>query len=136
TYDWLFLRTVVTIGYLGWIAYAVTTVIDMFVVAGSVAPARTLTGTIAFSSILAVVYASFIVSSSPLTYYAYAFFPVVFWEEVYARRYSLAKGGKILFGDIRSAGSILTFLLHTVLYVAVIVSLVRMVPPTISMTPS
>ena len=136
TYDWLFLRTVVTIGYLGWIAHAVTTVIDMFVVAGSVAPARTLTGTIAFSSILAAVYASFIVSSSPLTYYAYAFFPVVFWEEVYARRYSLAKGGKILFGDIRSAGSILTFLLHTVLYVAVIVSLVRMVPPTISMTPS
>ncbi|KOS21519.1 GPI ethanolamine phosphate transferase 1 [Escovopsis weberi] len=31
TYDWLFLRALVTTGYLGWIAYAMTTVVDMFV---------------------------------------------------------------------------------------------------------
>ncbi|KAK0947064.1 Glycosyl phosphatidyl inositol anchor synthesis, partial [Friedmanniomyces endolithicus] len=28
TYDWLFLRTLITIGYLGWIAFAFTTAVD------------------------------------------------------------------------------------------------------------
>lgn len=125
TYDWLFLRTVVTLGYLGWMAYAITTVVDMFVVRESVAPHRSVPGIIAFSSILVALCASFIVSSSPGTYYIYAFFPVFFWEEVFARRTSLLRGYQVLFGHIKSAGVIMTFIIHTVLYVAVIESLVR-----------
>lgn len=125
TYDWLFLRTIVTIGYLGWMAYAVTTVVDMFVVRESIPAQRSLAGIAGFSSVLVALYSSFAIISSPLTYYVYAFFPVIFWEEVYARRASLAEGGKVLFGHIKSAGAILTFLIHTTLYVVVIESLVR-----------
>lgn len=125
TYDWLFLRTVVTLGYLGWMAYAVTTVIDMFVVRENAASHRSVLGIIVFSSTLIALYASFIVSSSPVTYYIYTLFPVIFWEEVYARRAILLQGGKILFGHIRSPGAVLTFLVQTVLYVGIIESLVR-----------
>ncbi|PNY23987.1 GPI ethanolamine phosphate transferase 1 [Tolypocladium capitatum] len=123
TYDWLFLRALITIGYLGWMAYAVTTVVDMFVLHESIAPKRTVMGVAAFSSVLVALCASFLISKSPLTYYAYAFFPVVFWEEVYAHRDSLAQGRKVLFGHLDSAGAVATFFFHTVLYIAIIQSL-------------
>jgi phosphatidylinositol glycan class N len=42
TYDWLFLRALVTIGYLGWIAFALTTVVDLHVLHGKTKTSRTL----------------------------------------------------------------------------------------------
>jgi phosphatidylinositol glycan class N len=123
TYDWLFLRALITIGYLGWIAYALTTVVDLHVMNGSLPPSRTLAGALTFSSVLAVLYASFIISKSPITYYAYAFFPVFFWEEVYARRSCLAEGRKHLFGHVNSGGKVVSLLFNGALYVAVIESL-------------
>ncbi|GKT97217.1 GPI ethanolamine phosphate transferase 1 [Colletotrichum tofieldiae] len=92
TYDWLFLRALITIGYLGWTASALTTVVDLHILQGSTQAQRSTGCTIVFSSILAVLFTSFMASRLPLTYYAYAFFPVFFWEEVYARRESLAIG--------------------------------------------
>ncbi|OLN95605.1 GPI ethanolamine phosphate transferase 1-like protein 1 [Colletotrichum chlorophyti] len=123
TYDWLFLRTLITVGYLGWMAYALTVVVGLHVLRGSHPPARTTLGTTVFTSFLAALYAFFIVSKSPVTYYAYGFFPVVFWEEVWARRGSLAEGRQVLFGHIKTGGSVFSFLLSVVAYVGVIVSL-------------
>ncbi|KAF7559448.1 hypothetical protein G7046_g4688 [Stylonectria norvegica] len=123
TYDWLFLRALVTVGYLGWIAYAITTVVSLYVVQGSIPPKRTVLGSILFSSVLVALFASFIISKSPLTYYAYAFFPVMFWEEVYARRACLNQGRKALFGHVQSGGAIVALLINTVIYIAVIQSL-------------
>ncbi|KIE01075.1 phosphoethanolamine transferase class N, partial [Metarhizium majus ARSEF 297] len=123
TYDWLFLRALITMGYLGWMAYAITTVVDMFVVHEVIAAQRTPLGTATFLGVLFALYASFIISKSPLTYYLYAFFPVVFWEEVYAHRQSLYHGRLVLFGHIQSAGSAASLFLHAVFYIAVIQSL-------------
>jgi phosphatidylinositol glycan class N len=117
TYDWLFLRALITIGYLGWIAFALTTVIDLHVLHGKSETSRTFVGTVFFSSILVLLYASFIVSKSPFTYYAYAIFPVAFWEEVYARRNALADGRKALFGDIKSAGGLVMLTLKAAIFV-------------------
>ncbi|WQF80066.1 Putative sulfatase, GPI ethanolamine phosphate transferase 1 [Colletotrichum destructivum] len=123
TYDWLFLRTLITIGYLGWMAFALTVVVGLHVLRGSHPPSHTTTGTTVFTSILAALYASFIVSKSPVTYYAYGFFPVVFWEEVWARRGSLVQGRHVLFGHIKTGGGVASFLLNVVVYIGVIVSL-------------
>lgn len=123
TYDWLFLRALVTIGYLGWMAFALTTVLDMHVLHGNVQPARDGKGLAASMAILIVLYASFIASASPPTYYAYAFFPVFFWEEVYARRQSLVQGRRLLFAHIKPGASLAAFLLNAAIYVAIIVSL-------------
>jgi len=124
TYDWLFLRALITIGYLGWIAFALTTVIDLHVLHGKTETSRTFVGTVFFSSVLVLLYASFIVSKSPLTYYAYAIFPVAFWEEVYARRNALAEGRKALFGDIKSAGGLVMLTLKAAIFVGLIECLV------------
>ncbi|KAF2864515.1 putative phosphatidylinositolglycan class N [Piedraia hortae CBS 480.64] len=86
TYDWVFLRTVVTLGYLGWIAFAFTTAVDEYMLGGRVQVSRTPTLIGAFAAILVGVYSMLLYQDSPLTYYAYVFFPVFFWEEVFARR--------------------------------------------------
>ncbi|UKZ73458.1 Glycosyl phosphatidyl inositol anchor synthesis [Trichoderma virens FT-333] len=123
TYDWLFLRALITVGYLGWIAYAITTVINLYVVPTSTAPKRSTSTVLGFLSILAALYASFIASKSPSTYYAYALFPVVFWEEVYAQRHNLQEGGRVLFGHIESASHIAAFTVNAVVYCTIVVSL-------------
>ncbi|KAI8951049.1 GPI ethanolamine phosphate transferase 1 [Xylaria longipes] len=123
TYDWLFLRALITIGYLGWIAFALTTVVDLHVLQGTTQPSRTIGAVVFFSSILVALYASFVISQSPPTYYAYAFFPVVFWEEVYARRESLARGRRVLLGHIETGARVLSFTLNLVVYVGIIESL-------------
>ncbi|KLU85987.1 hypothetical protein MAPG_05006 [Magnaporthiopsis poae ATCC 64411] len=123
TYDWLFLRALITIGYLGWMAFALATVVDVHVLHGRVAPARDVPGAVIFSSVLLVLYASFIMSGSSPTYYAYAFFPVFFWEEVYARRQTLAEGRRVLFAHIKPGASLLSFVINTAIYIGVIVSL-------------
>ncbi|KAK2027652.1 phosphatidylinositolglycan class N [Colletotrichum zoysiae] len=123
TYDWLFLRTLITIGYLGWMAFALTVVIGLHVLRGTHPPCRTTVGTTVFMSALAALYSSFVISKSPVTYYAYGFFPVVFWEEVWARRRSLVEGRQVLFGHIKTGGSVVSFSLNVLAYVSIIVSL-------------
>ncbi|RDA91945.1 hypothetical protein CP533_6805 [Ophiocordyceps camponoti-saundersi (nom. inval.)] len=120
TYDWLFLRALITSGYLGWMAYALTMVVDLFVLQRSVAPKRTVLSVTFFSSILLTLYSSFFISKSPSSYYAYAFFPTVFWEEVYAHRLSLGRGRAVLFGHVKMGTSALIIGTHFVLFIGTI----------------
>ncbi len=124
TYDWLFLRALVTIGYLGWIAFALTTVIDLHVLHGKAETSRTLTSTAFFSSVLVLLFASFIASKSPITYYAYAIFPVAFWEEVFARRKALVEGKNVLSSNVTSAGGRVILVLKAVIFLGLIECLV------------
>ena len=96
TYDWLFLRALVTLGYLGWMAFAFTFALDQHVFDGKIDATRSPTSTTVFSSIFVALLAFLLVQSSPWTYYAYAFFPVMFWEEVFARRQALSQGKALL----------------------------------------
>jgi GPI ethanolamine phosphate transferase 1 len=125
TYDWLFLRALVTIGYLGWIAYALTTVIDLHVLQGTVAAARNFTTTTIFISILILLYSSFIIDHSPPTYFAYAFFPVFFWEEVFAQRKGCIAGVKVLFGNINGSSDYASFAIQLLVYVGILEALVQ-----------
>lgn len=125
TYDWLFLRVLISLGYLGWMAYAVTSVIDVHVLHGSVASERSSVSLVIFSSILVLLYASFVISESPITYYAYAFFPVLFWEEVFSRRSSLVSGLRLLFAGPDSKKSYLAFGLESAAFIGVLEALVQ-----------
>lgn len=106
TYDWLFLRTLVTGGYLGWIAYALTTVLDLHVLEGKGETKRTSISASFFVSILLSIYAVLYIQKSPAAYYAYAFFPVFFWEEVTARMDSSMVGIKRLITTARETTSL------------------------------
>jgi len=124
TYDWLFLRTLVTIGYLGWIAFAITTVIDLHVLHGTTPTLHNATSVIAFSSVFVAVSSVLFIQRSPLAYYAYAVFPFIFWEEVYARRRALIRGGKVLLGHVQSGSDYRDLVLRSSGFVALLEALV------------
>ena len=100
TYDWLFLRALVTLGYLGWVTFALTTAIDNYMLEGKVEASRTTLSTSLFASVLVALYSFLFIQSSPLTYYLYAFFPIMFWEEVFVRRRALVEGKNKLFAKV------------------------------------
>ena len=102
TYDWLFLRALVTAGYLGWIAFAITTVIDLHVLHGKTETSRKSSTVMIFSTLWVAIFSVLWVQKSPVTYYAYAAFPLIFWEEVIARRGALVAGKNALFGKVKS----------------------------------
>ncbi|KAJ5108903.1 GPI ethanolamine phosphate transferase 1 [Penicillium angulare] len=125
TYDWLFLRTIVTLGYLGWIAYSLTTVIDLHVLHGTSDSHRTTASISFFSSVLVALFSVFLYQSSSWRYYFYGFFPVYFWEEVFARRKALIAGRQIVLGHVRSFKGYVSFGLQLVAFVGVLEALVQ-----------
>lgn len=124
TYDWLFLRTIVTMGYLGWIAYALTTVIHLHVLHGTSDSNRTLPSTMLFSSLLVGLFSVLLYQGSSWRYYFYASFPIYFWEEVFARRKAILAGRDILLGHVRSFRGYLSFGVQLLAFVAVLEALV------------
>ncbi|KAI9754353.1 MAG: Glycosyl phosphatidyl inositol anchor synthesis [Chaenotheca gracillima] len=109
TYDWLFLRALVTMGYLGWMAFALTIVMDLHVVHEKTETSRTLSSNLFFGSLSIGLFSILLVQHSPWTYYAYAVFPIGFWEEIFARRASIRAGKNILLGHVRTAGDYVKF---------------------------
>lgn len=102
TYDWLFLRALITIGYLGWIAFAITTVIDLHVLHQKTEGTRSPLTVAVFGAALIALYSSLWIQKSPFTYYLYVFFPVIFWEEVIARRDVFVASKKQLLGHLQT----------------------------------
>lgn len=124
TYDWLFLRTLVSAGYIGWIVFAITTVIDLHVLKGESETVRTIPSMIVFSSTLVALYSMLFIQKSPWIYYGYAFFPVMFWEEIWARRPALIKGCKVLFEHVSSQADIFKLVLSFVGFFGLLEALV------------
>ncbi|KAI9001619.1 Phosphatidylinositolglycan class N-domain-containing protein [Gaertneriomyces semiglobifer] len=77
TYDWLFLRLIITLGYLGWMAYSITCILSPTPDTSQHPIIQLVTGCVVCG--LAVV---LYLQRSPLIYYAYAAFPLWFWNKV------------------------------------------------------
>ncbi|KAK0324114.1 Glycosyl phosphatidyl inositol anchor synthesis [Friedmanniomyces endolithicus] len=124
TYDWLFLRTLVTAGYLGWIAFAFTTAVDAYVLDGKYDAERTVASITASAAVLVALYGFLFAQMSPLTYYLYSFFPVMFWEEVFVRRKALIAGRNKLFAK-SSRQDMLKLALNFAGYIAILEVMVQ-----------
>lgn len=124
TYDWFFLRALVTVGYLGWIAFAFTTVMDLHVVREAARSSRTPVSNAAFGAILALFFSFLWIRNAPITFYAYALFPLIFWEGVFARREALVKGSQAIFEVIRSKNDIIALGMKAFAFVGLLEALV------------
>lgn len=124
TYDWLFLRTLVTLGYAGWIAFAFTTAIDSYMLGGKHDAERSVASIATFTSILVALFAYLAAQSSPPTYYLYAIFPVWFWEEVFVRREALIEGKNLMFAKF-TQGDLFKFALKVAAYAAILEVMVQ-----------
>ncbi|KAF8937481.1 Glycosyl phosphatidyl inositol anchor synthesis [Dissophora ornata] len=131
TYDWLFLRSVVSAGYLGWIAFSLNFILRTFVSSndsriGTLGSARVQSSrknvaspeeTQLINALAAVVFVIFAViltvKQSPALYYAYVAFPVFFWSRVVLdRRELLSAISKTTrnYGWIKTLGSVLGYI--------------------------
>lgn len=95
TYNWLLLRSLVTLGYIGWIGYAITSFFHVFVV-GSVSETSHPFVTSAFVLVFALISALFYRQSSPFNFYLYALFPIFFWHQILTNRRTITKGWQLL----------------------------------------
>ena len=84
TYDWLLLRSIVSMGYLGWIAYSSLFIFKTFSSSPSISTKKSeeknhillnLTGTMIYLGFCVMLY----YKDSPLSYYLYTVFPIIFW---------------------------------------------------------
>jgi GPI ethanolamine phosphate transferase 1 len=125
TYNWLFLRTLVTAGYLGWMAFGLTSIIDAHVLPSPARVQRSFASTSFFSSILVSLFSYLVIQKAPITYYAYSVFPVFFWEEVFARREALSQGRVLLFDKFVTLKDRLSLAIQAIAYIGLLQALVR-----------
>lgn len=95
TYNWLFLRTLVTIGYLGWIGYAIASFLHTYVTPDERKSSH-LTVRLTSLCILSALFWVFYFQRSPINYYLYALFPVFFWDQVIEHCGTIQRGTKLL----------------------------------------
>lgn len=124
TYDWLFLRALVTSGYLGWIAFAFTTVIDLHVLDGKTHTSRSFVTSTIFGALVTFFFSYLFVRKAPISFYAYALFPLVFWEEVVARRKAVLKGSRVLLQDVKSKKQVIFLAFEALAFVGLLEALV------------
>ncbi|KAL9598605.1 MAG: hypothetical protein Q9179_003858 [Wetmoreana sp. 5 TL-2023] len=124
TYDWLFLRLLVTMGYLGWIAFALTTVIDLHVLQNKGVHIRNSATSAVFAIFLAGLLLSLWLRNAPYTYYLYAVFPVVFWEEVIQRRSALVLGVQLLLQNSPKSEGRMSLIFKTFAFIGLLEALV------------
>ncbi|ORZ23222.1 Phosphatidylinositolglycan class N-domain-containing protein [Absidia repens] len=85
TYNWVFLRIIITAGFVGWCFYCLEFVLRLYSISCSpvIGSSRTSNMVHAISLLVYFALAGIIwVQKMPSLYYAYAFFPVFFWNHI------------------------------------------------------
>ncbi|KAI8142471.1 Phosphatidylinositolglycan class N-domain-containing protein [Fennellomyces sp. T-0311] len=99
TYDWLFLRSTVTAGFIGWCMYCLVFVIRYYVLSKTAVEPSLQTGGLLIDSLSMLVFAlvggMVWIQNMPIMYYAYIFFPVYFWNQVIRHRSTLVAGFRL-----------------------------------------
>lgn len=99
TYNWLLLRSIVTLGFFGWIAYSFNVFLKLFVLENYEQPAHSVPLLSAFTAVGAAVNFLLFYQDSPFNYYMYAAFPLYFWYSIFNEFDVVSKGiNAFLFG--------------------------------------
>ena len=95
-YDWLFLRSLITFGFLAWAFFLTAYALGNVVLSNAPNPQRT------YASLGIAILAAFALfgtmwlQRSPWTYYLYAIFPIALGESILTRKETLYRGFKLL----------------------------------------
>ena len=120
TYNWLFLRTIVVAGFLGWILFALIIFLKLFITKTDQEGKSSLTLKTVFATTGFIILYILFYQNSPLIYYMYAAFPLFFWYVIIINKNNLAIGMTSLFENI----SVVTLTLLFVSFVGMFESIV------------
>lgn len=100
-YNWMMIRTIVTLGFIGWITYSFTIFLQMFIIPvdelDNTAEKSHLFQNIIFGSVSSVMLYIFQYEKLPLNFYFYLLFPIFLWYEIFKYKSDLVNGFNIFF---------------------------------------
>ncbi|CAK9436060.1 uncharacterized protein LODBEIA_P06180 [Lodderomyces beijingensis] len=104
TYNWALLRTIVTFGFVGWIAFSFNLFLKLFILnSDDIAKLRPQTSIAligAFTALGASLAALLLYQDSPFNYYMYTVFPIYFWYTICNERSYVFEGLREMFHGV------------------------------------
>ncbi|QPG72939.1 hypothetical protein FOA43_000243 [Brettanomyces nanus] len=108
-YNWMMMRTIVTLGFLGWIVYSYTMFLEMYVLNARKDTSEGYHPIVHAASlaIYCAIASVFAYQKSSLNNYLYAVFPVFFWDQIISKKNHLIKGTTVFFEGVSRLSMIL-----------------------------
>ncbi|KAH3670280.1 hypothetical protein WICMUC_004933 [Wickerhamomyces mucosus] len=103
TYNWLLLRTIVTLGFIGWITYSFIIFLKLFIISNDDGQTNNNNNLIILSifiTIGAIFNYILYYQNSPFNHYMYLLFPLIFWNSIINDFGLLNKGFKEIFKNL------------------------------------
>ncbi len=114
TYNWQLLKSVVTLGFIGWILYSFMVFLKLFVVDHKHYNYDTIkSSSIALTFFFLVgiaLNALFYVQKSPFNYYIYGALPIFFWQQLFSKQKILIDGFKEFFKNTSAVNRLIIFI--------------------------
>ncbi|CAI8495222.1 unnamed protein product [Pichia kudriavzevii] len=111
-YNWVLIRTIVTLGFVGWIVYSYTSFLQMFIIPSDSVEKKGKAGIFSkflFLSIGSSTSYFLYLQKLPLNYHFYLLFPVFLWYEIYKFRHDLIKGFNLFFQGLSTLTTCIIF---------------------------
>ncbi|KAK6205198.1 putative GPI-anchor [Scheffersomyces amazonensis] len=103
-YNWLLLRSIVTLGFFGWILFSFNIFLKLFILSEQDAKHIKLDNSLTTKSIFGALAFSInfllFCQQSPFNYYSYAAFPLFFWYSIFREKHNLERGWNKLFHGV------------------------------------